>query len=240
MIIIDCGTGIRRLGADLLRTRKGDIEATILLSHTHWDHIQGLPFFDPLLRRSNDFTMVGQRRENIPLEETVARQFLEPYLPFAFRSLAAGLRMIEKSPGETYQIGPNTNVTMGKMRHPGGCLGFRIEDEGKVLAYCSDTAHQGSKLNEDVLALADSAHLLIHDAHFPDMAAAETFEHWGHSCWEQATLVAEAASADMLALFHYAPAMVDDEIDVIAADARRAYARTIAAREGLILDLPVA
>lgn len=239
LIIIDAGTGIRNLGDELGRSGLGSIDATMLLSHTHWDHIQGLPFFDPLLGRRNSFRMYGPRRHNLSLEETVARQFLEPYLPFAYRSLAAELKVIEKNAGEVIEIGQNSVVRTGEMKHPGGCLGFRIEDNGVVLAYCSDTAHNGEQFTESVLELAEGADLLIHDAHFRDMTVARAFEDWGHSCWEQAVRVAEEASVRTLALFHYAPGLIDNEIDEIVAKARRVFARTIAAREGLILDLPL-
>ena len=166
LIIIDAGTGIRKLGGELSRSGSGNINATLLLSHTHWDHIQGLPFFDPLLGRRNNFVMYGPRRFSLSLEETIARQFLEPYLPFAYRSLGAELKVTEKKAGETIEITPDVTVRTGKMRHPGGCLGFRIEDNGVVLAYCSDTAHSDDQLTESVLELASGADLLIHDAHF--------------------------------------------------------------------------
>lgn len=240
LIIIDAGTGIRRLGNELLRAASGNIKATILLSHTHWDHIQGLPFFDPLLGRRNSFDLYGPHRLNVSLEETIARQFLEPYLPFAYRSLASELTVLERSAGETIEIDKRTIVRTAEMKHPGGCLGFRIESDGVVLAYCSDTAHPGEQLLPAVMELAQGADLLIHDAHFRDMKMARTFESWGHSCWEQAAQVAKAAEVGTLALFHYAPDLSDEDIDQIAVAARRVFPRTIAAREGLILELPLA
>jgi phosphoribosyl 1,2-cyclic phosphodiesterase len=239
-IIIDAGTGVRRLGNLLRKTHKEGLEATLLLSHTHWDHIQGLPFFDPLLVRRNSFKLFGLQRDNLSLEEIIARQFLEPYLPFAFRSLAASLQILEKRPGESIHIGPKTVVSTAAMKHPGGCLGFRIDDGETVLVYCSDTAHYGEKLLASVVELARGADLLIHDAHFQDTATATAFEDWGHSSWQQAAHVARESDVNMLALFHFAPELSDDDIDQIANSARKEFARTIAAREGLILDIPVA
>ena len=89
------------------------------------------------------------------------------------------------------------------------------------------------------MELAEGADLLIHDAHFRDKVDAKTFEDWGHSCWEQAVQAAEKAKVDMLALFHYAPDLLDDDVDEIAVNARQAFPRTIASREGLRLDLPL-
>jgi len=238
-IIIDAGTGIRNLGADLSRSASGDIKATLLLSHTHWDHIQGLPFFEPLLGRRNSFKIIGPDRFSLSLEETLARQFLEPYLPFAYRSLAAEMKVIEKGAGETVRLSRNVTVRTGGMKHPGGCLGFRIENNGVVFAYCSDTAHVDDSFTEGVLELAEGADLLIHDSHFRNLKLAQTFEDWGHSSWEQAVQVAIEAKVRTLALFHYAPEMSDDEVDATVVEARRFFPRTLAAREGLILDLPL-
>ena len=239
LIIIDAGTGIRNFGAELSRTVSGNVDATLLLSHTHWDHIQGLPFFEPLHGRRNTIRLIGPQRMYLSLEEIVARQFLEPYLPFAYRSLAAELRVFEKMPGETFHLGRDTIVTIGAMTHPGGCIGFRIEDKEGILAYCTDTAHPNGRLTEGVLELAEGADLLIHDTHFRYESEAITFEDWGHSCWEQAVRVAELAKVDMLALFHYAPELLDDGVDEIAVTARQSFPRTIASREGLRLDLPL-
>ena len=239
LIIIDAGTGIRLLGTELSRSGSGTIDATLLLSHTHWDHIQGLPFFEPLLRRRNQFTLFGPQRTNLSLEETIARQFLEPYLPFAYRSLAAEMRVVEKKAGETIQISQDTIVKTAAMKHPGGCLGFRIEDKDSVLAYCTDTSHLDGQLTEGVMKLAEGADLLIHDTHFRNNSEAKTYEDWGHSSWEQAVQVAKQARVGMLALFHYSPDLVDDAVDEIAVTARQSFSRTIASREGLRLDLPI-
>jgi phosphoribosyl 1,2-cyclic phosphodiesterase len=239
LIVIDAGTGIRKLGVELNRVELGAIDATLLLSHTHWDHIQGLPFFGPLHGRRNSFKLIGPQRMNLSLEEIVARQFLEPYLPFAYRSLAAELKVLEKKAHETIQISRDTTVKIGAMNHPGGCIGFRIEDKESILAYCTDTAHVNGQLTEGVMELADGADLLIHDTHFRHESEAITFEDWGHSCWEQAVRVAEMAKVDMLALFHYAPELLDDNVDEVAVIARQSFPRTIASREGLRLDLPL-
>jgi len=238
LIIIDAGTGIRKLGHALRQSEARSIKATLLLSHTHWDHIQGLPFFDPLLGRRNKFQIVGIKRDNLSLEEIVARQFLAPYLPFAYRSLEAELEVKELWPEETFYLEDKTVITTAAMKHPGGCLGFRIDDGVSALAYCSDTAQLGDNLLEEVVELARGADLLIHDAHFRDTGMAKALESWGHSSWQQAALVAEAAEVGMLALFHYAPDLTDDDIDHISVEARECFSRTIPAREGLILDLP--
>lgn len=239
VIIIDAGTGIRRLGQVLRQEYPGKMTGSILLSHTHWDHIQGLPFFKPLESRRNRFVVVGQRRINKRLEEILARQFLEPYLPFAYQSLRANLLVEELESGESITIGSNTTIKVTDLNHPGGCLGFRVEDNGVVLAYCSDTGHGVNGFDSNVLELVRDADLLIHDAFFPDMEQSRTYAEWGHSCWLEATRLAKKANVDTLGLFHYAPDMSDQELETIRERARPVFSRTILTREGMTLDLPL-
>jgi phosphoribosyl 1,2-cyclic phosphodiesterase len=239
VIIIDAGTGIRNLGKALPSELPLRFAGYILLSHTHWDHIQGLPFFYPLLVRGNQFTIVGRKRPHRRLEDILSGQFLEPYLPFAYRSLAANMVIREVESGETIQIGRNISITMASLNHPGGCLGFRIVDNGTIFAYCSDTGHEPGKFEDGVLGLAKDADLLIHDAHFADMESTVTFADWGHSCWHQAVGVAQAANVHSLGLFHYAPELDDDSLEKILIEARREFMNTFLTREGLEISLPL-
>lgn len=236
-IIIDAGTGIRPLGRELMHQYTRGFHSTILLSHTHWDHIQGLPFFDPLLGRRNHFDLFGPQRLNMNLEEILAHQFLPAYLPFAYRSLAARLSVTEVEVGETLLLGERTHVTFGAMRHPGGCIGFRIDDGESTLAYCSDTSHHGEELVQSVVELAEGADLMIHDAHFRDLALATAFEDWGHSSWHQAALVAQRAGVGGLALFHYAPTLSDEDIDEIGQRVRSQFSTAFPAAEGQLINL---
>ena len=239
VIIIDAGTGIRNLGRVLQEEHPRRVIGNIFLSHTHWDHIQGLPFFEPLSNRSNRFVLYGSKRVGKHLEEILAGQFFEPYLPFAYGSLRANLNVEEVNSGDTIVIGENTAVTVADLDHPGGCLGFRIEDNGAVLTYCSDTGHEGANFSEAVLGLAQGSDLLIHDAHFASRKLSNTFADWGHSSWYEATRLAREANVGTLGLFHYSPDLVDEELDRIRDEARSHFSRTIMTREGLVLQLPL-
>ena len=149
------------------------------------------------------------------------------------------MKVMEVEPGDTIQIGQNVQVTTASLNHPGGCLGFRVEDQGMALAYCSDTGHAHGKFTEGVLDLARNADLLIHDAHFPDVKTTATFADWGHSCWEQAIEVAQEARANALGLFHYAPDLSDEQLDDILLKARGRFKNTFLTREGLDIKLPM-
>lgn len=239
LIIIDAGSGIRRLGQQLLRENPGRIVGSILISHTHWDHIQGLPFFAPVLKRNNRFILVGQKRVDKRLEEILAGQFIEPYLPFSYKTLPADLIVKEVSDGETLVIGENTSVQVAELEHPGGCLGFRIESDGYVFAYCSDVSHPDDSFNQNVLRLAQGADLLVHDTHFVSMEERNKFSDWGHSCWLEAAQVAIEARVKALSLFHYAPDLTDAQVAQILQQTRAIFPHTVMAREGLELQLPL-
>jgi len=239
LIIIDAGTGIRRLGQKLERENRGRIVGSILISHTHWDHIQGFPFFTPVFSRNNRFVLIGQKRVGQQLEQIMAGQFIEHYLPFTYKSLPADLLVKEVGDDEKLIVGDSTVVRVAKLNHPGGCLGFRIENDGRVFTYCSDVGHTGEDLDRNVLELARGADLLVHDAHFATTAERDAFSHWGHSTWLEAAQVAVEAGVGCLALFHYAPDLDDDQVEQILHQTREIFPRTVLAREGLELSLPL-
>lgn len=239
LIILDAGTGILPLGRHLLKENPGRIIGNILISHTHWDHIQGFPFFSPIWGRTNRFILVGRKRVGQRLEEIVSGQFMEPYLPFAYKSLPADLLVKEVDDDETLIIGDNTRVRVAAMNHPGGCLGFRIENGESVFAYCSDVGHEDDAFDPGVLKLAEGADLLVHDSHFATLDERNMRRDWGHSTWLEAAQVAVEARVKNLALFHFSPDMNDSAVEQIAQKARNIFPRTLIAREGLELHLPL-
>ncbi|MFZ0544407.1 MAG: MBL fold metallo-hydrolase [Candidatus Promineifilaceae bacterium] len=241
LIVIDAGSGIRRLGIALAEEFPGRIVGTVLVSHTHWDHIQGFPFFAPLIgphSRQNRFVIVGQKRVGRQLENVLAGQIIEPYLPFAFKELAADIHVKEVSGGEKIVIGDDTIIRVAELRHPGGCLGFRIENNGHVFTYCTDSSHEEDHLTENVLKLAQGADLLVHDAQY-SLEQRKEFPDYGHSSWLEAVKVAQKANVGCLALFHYDPNASDDYMESVLLKARELFPHTILSQEGLELDLPV-
>jgi ribonuclease BN (tRNA processing enzyme) len=238
LIILDAGSGIRRLGKVLQDEYASRIVGTLLISHTHWDHIQGFPFFSPILNRGNRFVVIGQKRVGQQLENVLAGQVVEPYLPFAFRELAADIHVKEIRDGEPVLVGDETVIKVAELRHPGGCLGFRLENAGSVFTYCTDSSHETGQLTPNVIELARNADLLVHDAHF-SLEQRERFPDWGHSSWLEAAQVALEANVGCLALFHYDPDSSDDYMESVLEKARQVFPRTILAREGLEIYLPM-
>lgn len=238
LIIIDAGSGIRKLGQVLEAQGSNRIVGTLLISHTHWDHIQGFPYFGPAFARNNRFVIVGQKRVGQRLEKILARQIIEPYLPFDFKTLSADFHVKEVSNHETIVIGDETVVRAAELNHPGGCLGFRIENNGAVLVYCTDTMHPDGRPDPNIIRLAKNADLLIHDAQF-SLADRDRFSHWGHSSWLEATRLAQEAEVKVLALFHFSPDASDRFLEEeMLPRAREIFPATILAREGMTLQLP--
>lgn len=239
VIIIDAGTGIRDLGDVLQKEHPEKLEALILLSHTHWDHIQGLPFFIPLQKRRNRFKLIGQKRINNNLENIISRQFFEPYLPFAYSSLSADLNVSEVEQGDKIMLDENTSIEIAELSHPGGCIGFRIEDGNSVFAYCTDTSAIAEAKRHNIIQLAHDADLLVHDSYFYNPKDAQRYLEWGHSSWLDTAKIAAEANVKYLGLFHYAPDLNDITLEKMCMKAREIFPQTLLTRENSTVDLPV-
>lgn len=238
VVIIDAGSGIRRLGQELMRTTYSRVVGTLFISHTHWDHIQGFPYFAPAFERNNRFVVVGQKRVGQHLEQILAQQIVEPYLPFDYKTLSADFHVKEVEDGETLIVGDETVVHVANLNHPGGSLGFRVENNGAVLAFCTDTTHPDGGVEPSIVALARDADLLIHDAFFTEEGRRQ-FASWGHSSWLEAVRAAEAARVRSLGLYHYSPDATDEHLEQeILPKARAIFPNTFLTREGTAVRMP--
>lgn len=232
VIIIDAGTGIRLLGVDLAQRPTERLIAVLLFSHTHWDHIQGLPFFTPATERQNRVVVLGERRMDRRLEQILADQMVDAYLPFTLEDLRADLLIKEVHDGEKLVIGDTTSVLPKRLHHPGGVFGYRITCQGKTVVYASDVSHPAEEPDSDLVDLAREADLLIHDAQYTPEEK-QQYADWGHSSWTDAVAVAQQANVQQLALFHHDPLHTDDELEEIERQAQSVFAGTFLAREGM-------
>lgn len=232
ILVLDAGMGIRLLGLDLAQRSSDRLIAVLLFSHTHWDHIQGLPFFTPARLRHNRLVIMGQRRVGKHLEQILAAQMSDAYLPFTIDDLHADLLIKEVHDGERIVIGNLTSVLPRRLVHPAGVFGYRIGCRDQVLVYATDVNHPADGLDPRVVELARDADLLIHDAQFTPEEKRER-PNWGHSSWLEAIQVAKEAGVRRLALFHHDPMHSDDTLEEIERQAQSMFDGVFMAREGM-------
>jgi phosphoribosyl 1,2-cyclic phosphodiesterase len=243
-MVLDLGTGVRALG-DVLQhgTILGGepLEITALLTHLHWDHVIGLPFFVPAQREGGTFTVYGPRQEGPSLDDMINKMVKPPFFPVGVEQLPGSFDFVEVA-DDDLAVGP-AKVRVREIPHVGVTLGFRVEAGGASVAYLSD--HQqspdGSSIAPGVLDLCDGADLVIHDAQYT-ATEYEAKATWGHCTVDYAVHVAAEAGAKKLALFHHDPTHDDKQVDAMLEraldlpDAARLDG-IVAAAEGLTLDL---
>lgn len=232
VLILDAGTGIRLLGQELAWRCPGPISAVLLLSHTHWDHIQGFPFFSPARQRQNRLLILGERQVDGQLEQLLISQMDDAVFPLPLEDLDADLLVQKIHDSEPIAIGEQTEVLPRRLPHPGGVLGFRITCQGKVVVYATDVNHPLGRLDPRVVDLAEDADLLIHDAQFTPEEKQEHLD-WGHSSWTEAIQVAQEANVQQLALYHHDPMRTDEQLEEIERKARSLFPTAFVAREGM-------
>ena len=238
-IVFDLGTGLRTWAET--QPLDGSFRATALVTHIHWDHVQGLPFFPPVDRVGAHLDVYAPVQAEGPLDEVFGDFMRPPYFPVHYTQLRGKIEFRGVSDAD-FEIG-SAKVKVRPVPHVGPTVGYRVDWEGVSVAYVSD--HQAplglDTVAESVLELCDGVDLLVHDAQYtPEEFEAKS--HWGHCTVDYAILVAKEAGARRLALFHHDPSHGDtfiDQLEASAQDAGRAVGvdEVFAAREGLQLTL---
>ena len=251
LIVIDCGTGACGLGRSLLATAAGQaVRGHILISHTHWDHIQGLPFFTPAFQSGNHFRLFGAPTLLQSLEVVLRQQMSPVVFPVAFDDLHARIEFRELTGYRAVQNGIEINAI--SVRHPGGALGFRLSPSGasgRCVVFIPDNeldqfgdSAPGAPTREELIRFAHGAKVLIHDAMY---TGAEYMDHrgWGHSSYRDAVDFAIAAEVQALVLFHHEPDRSDDALETQLAMVREMVrerngaVEVVAAAEGMEIDI---
>jgi phosphoribosyl 1,2-cyclic phosphodiesterase len=249
-VVVDAGTGIRKLGKEIAAAEPGPSEVHLLISHTHWDHIQGLPFFSPLYQKGNRLSVYARKRDDLHLRAVFASQTDDPYFPIPFEEAKADVGFTELSDAAKFEIA-DVKVSCARLNHPYVAMAYRLSVDGKSVVYVSDTApfsdilfedqfiaqppgpgaelpvadkKKLARMREGVVRLCEGADLVVYDTMFtPDDY--QRIPHFGHSRPSDALQICREAGAKQLVLFHHAPERTDAEIDTILAETREAQRR---------------
>ncbi len=239
-VILDCGTGLRMLGRHLASlAESAPIEPHVIVTHYHWDHIQGIPFFSPLYAEQNRFHFYSFRSEYLgrdSLKRVFEAQMAHPYFPVDISAMSAPREFTEISGGDRFEV-PGARVTARWLYHPQGCLGFRFETSAGTLVYATDNEPGDPQLDQSLLELAAGADIFINDAQFAPGQLASARKGWGHSSWLEGVKVAKEAGVKNLVLFHHDPDSNDKTVDGLLREARGKFENVWAAAEGMVLTL---
>lgn len=238
-LIFDGGTGLRVLGEEIL-TESEPLLTHLFFSHSHWDHVQGFPFFAPAYAPDYAFHIYGMiAPDGSTIEQRLGSQMLHPNFPIPIQIMASNLQFHDLVAGDKVTLG-EIMVETGRLNHPGEAMGYRVNWGGCSVVYATDTEHFPDRLDENVVRLAWEADVLIYDSTYTDAE----YHHprmgkvgWGHSTWQEAVKVAQAARVKQLVVFHHDPSHSDEQLDAIALEVKTVLPTAVLAQEGMVLTL---
>ncbi len=234
LAIFDAGSGLRELGRSLVD--EAPLDSHIFLTHTHMDHIAGIPFFAPFFQKGNRFKVhAGHLGGEQALHDVVCAFMKAPLFPVPPDIFGADIDYVNFMAGETLEIEGGLTVKTTPLNHPNGATGYRIEFGGKSICYITDTEHTPGEPDQGIIDLVRGSDVMIYDSSFTDEEF-EKYVGWGHSTWQEAVRLGELADVGQVVIFHHDPAHNDDFMDSIAEKAEAMRAGTLVAREGMVLQ----
>jgi phosphoribosyl 1,2-cyclic phosphodiesterase len=235
LLLFDAGSGIRYLGNELVS--RAPLDADLYFTHTHFDHVCGLPFFKPMFQPQNRFRLwAGHLGAKMTLRQVLRELMMSPLFPVPPEVFRGDVSYLDFRAGEELSAPGGVKLRTAPLNHPDGATGYRIEYGGRAICYITDTEHVPGVLDRNVLGLIERADLVVYDCMYTDEEYAKgAIAGFGHSTWQEAVRLCRAAGAKKLAVFHHDPDRGDDALDAISAAVAKEMPGAVVAREGMTL-----
>jgi len=235
LLLFDAGSGIRYLGNRL--AAETPLDTDLYFTHTHFDHVCGLPFFRPLFEPRNTFRLwAGHLGGRATLQRVLCEFMMAPLFPVPPEIFQSKTTYHDFSAGDTLRPAPGIVLRTAPLNHPDGATGYRVEYAARSVCYLTDTEHVPGVPDRNILGLIAGADLVIYDCMYTDAEYADGHAGWGHSTWQEGVRLCRAAGAKRLVVFHHDPDHDDDMLDGIAKEVDAALPGSILARDGLSLE----
>ena len=233
LLVFDAGTGLRRLGESL--ASQDALSGDLFLSHTHLDHIVGLPFFAPLFDAKTRFRLwAGHLLPELSLRQVLDQFMAAPLFPVPVAIFSGNISFHDFKAGEKIEPHPGVDLRTTPLNHPNRATGYRIDYGGRSVCYITDTEHVIGQADRNILDLIAQADLVIYDSSYTDQEYPR-FKTWGHSTWQEGLRLCDRAGVKQFVIFHHDPAHDDGFMDRVAKEAEAARPGTLVAREGMVL-----
>ncbi len=229
--VMDAGTGIRNFSKVILE--RDVLHTHLLLTHTHWDHINGFPFFIPAYDPKRSIGIkAGHLKNQGGVQNVLSTQMHNPMFPVPLEAMQANLTFEDFNAGEDIKLWDDLIVRTAPLNHPNGATAYRVDFEGKSVVYVTDTEHIPGKPDENILNLIEGANVVIYDSTYTEEEFPEKIG-WGHSTWNEGMRLCQAANVGQLAIFHHDPEHTDDFMDNLAKVSKAEMENSFICREGM-------
>ncbi|CAN5242748.1 MBL fold metallo-hydrolase [soil metagenome] len=235
VILFDAGSGLKRVAEEFEPAGIKDFD--LFLSHCHYDHIIGLPFFKPLYCADMKGKIWSGHLGGAKTTREIVDELMRwPYLPMGIETLSSLLTYGDFRAGDVLTPREGIELHTATLKHPGGAMGYRLAYDGRAIAYITDTNHEPGVLDQGILGLIDAADLVIYDCALTE-AEFPRYKAYGHSTWQHGVALCRAAGAKRFAIYHHSPLRTDAELAVIEAEAKASFPGAFVARDGLAVTI---